>query len=153
MTAPAPRAAPSETAPPPAERVAPERAPETRPAARTDAAPAESPPRLRFGAPEPDEDMFKPRRDVVTPPGEPGGAPRIDLDEAKKRSARAVLREGSGSRGLLSVVPPPPERDAKDARPLEKAIKPDCRTAYANMGLLAAVPLVASAIGDGGCRW
>jgi hypothetical protein len=97
--------------------------------------------------------MFKPRRDVVMPPIEPGGAPRIDLDEAKKRAARAVVREGSGPRGLLSIVPPPPERDAKEARPLEKAIKPDCRTAYANMGLLAAVPLVASAIGDSGCRW
>jgi len=148
-TAPAPRSSPSETAPRPAEGVAPE----TRSPPRTDGAPAESPPRLGFGAPEPDEDMFKPRRDVVTPPIDTGGAPRIDLDEAKKRAASAVVREGSGSRGLLPVVPPPPEREAKDARPLEKAVKPDCRTAYANMGLLAAVPLVASAIGDSGCRW
>ena len=97
--------------------------------------------------------MFKPRGDAVTPSTEPGTAPRLDLDEAKKRAARAVVREGSGSRGLLPIVPPPPERESKEARALEKAAKPDCRNAYANMGLLAAVPLVASAIGDGGCRW
>ena len=96
--------------------------------------------------------MFKPRRDVA-PAGEPGGMPKLDLDEAKKRAAREVVREGSGSRGLLSVVPPPPERESKEARALAKAAKPDCRTAYADMGLLAAVPLVASAIGNSGCRW
>ena len=151
--APAPRSVPSESAPRPSERIAPERAPEVRPLPRTDALPTESTPRLRFGAPEPDEDMFKPRGDVVTPSTEPGTAPRLDLDEAKKRAARAVVREGSGSRGLLPIVPPPPERESKEARALEKAAKPDCRNAYANMGLLAAVPLVASAIGDGGCRW
>ncbi len=91
--------------------------------------------------------MFKPRTDV---PAEPGAAPRIDLEGAKKR---AIAREGAGSRGLIPVVPPPPERASKEARALEKAIKPDCRDAYAGMGLLAAVPLVASAIGDSGCRW
>ena len=97
--------------------------------------------------------MFKPRRDAVTPPAESGNGPHLDLDEAKKRAARAVVREGAGSRGLLPIIPPPPERESREARALEKAIKPDCRDAYANMGLLAAVPLVASAIGDRGCRW
>jgi hypothetical protein len=109
------------------------------------------PPRLRFGAPQPDEDMFQPRRDVAPPA--PGTAPKIDLEEAKKRAAGAVVREGAGSRGLLSIVPPPPDRESKEARAIEKAAKPDCRTAYAGMGLLAAVPLMASAIGDSGCRW
>ena len=150
--APAPRAVPNEIAPRAAERIAPDKAPTTQPLPRTETAPAELP-RLRFGAPEPDEDMFKPRPDVGAPSAEPGAAPRIDLDEAKKRAARAVVRDGTGSRGLLSVMPPPAERDTKEARPLDKAVKPDCRTAYANMGLLAAVPLVASAVGDGGCRW
>jgi hypothetical protein len=149
---PAARTVPNEIAPRPAERSAPDKAPTTQPLPRTETAPAELP-RLRFGAPEPDEDMFKPKRDGGAPSAEPGAAPRLDLDEAKKRAARAVVREGTGSRGLLSVMPPPPERDTKEARPLDKAVKPDCRTAYANMGLLAAVPLVASSIGDGGCRW
>ena len=107
---------------------------------------------MRFNEPVPDEDMFKPRRDQA-PGSEPRSTPSIDLDEAKKRAARDIVREGSGSRGLLSVVPPPPERQSKEARALERAAKPDCRTEYASMGLLAAVPLVASAITDKGCRW
>jgi hypothetical protein len=96
--------------------------------------------------------MFKPRRDTLTP-AEPGAGPRLDLDEARKRAARDIVREGSGSRGMLPVVPPPPDRESKEARALAKAAKPDCRTAYGDMGLLAAVPLVASAIGNSGCRW
>ena len=36
---------------------------------------------------------------------------------------------------------------------IDKAQKPDCRDAYAAMGLLAVVPLVASTAGNGGCRW
>ena len=35
----------------------------------------------------------------------------------------------------------------------EKARKPDCRTAYKDMGLLAVVPLVANEFGEGNCRW
>jgi hypothetical protein len=35
----------------------------------------------------------------------------------------------------------------------EIKVKPDCRNAYAGMGLLAVPALVASTIGDGGCRW
>jgi hypothetical protein len=147
----APRSATTDVAPRPANPGAADRAPPAQHPARTDAAPA-APPRLRLGAPEPDEDMFKPRRDAVTPP-EPGAAPRLDLDEARKRAARDIVREGSGSRGMLPVVPPPPDRESKEARALAKAAKPDCRTAYGDMGLLAAVPLVASAIGNSGCRW
>jgi len=37
---------------------------------------------------------------------------------------------------------------------MEKAAKPDCRTAYAGMGLLAVPALVAAAVSDdAGCRW
>jgi len=36
---------------------------------------------------------------------------------------------------------------------LEKARKPDCRTAYKDLGLLAAVPLIANEFGEGSCRW
>lgn len=109
-------------------------------------------PALRQGTPDADEDIFRQRRDVPTPSTEPGAAPRIDLDAAKKRAVRAIANEGSGSRGVLPFpLPVPPEKKSKDA--MEKAIKPDCRTAYAGMGLLAVPALVASAIGDGGCRW
>jgi hypothetical protein len=52
-------------------------------------------------------------------------------------------------------APAPIDRKSKLAEAIDKAQKPDCRTAYADMGLLAVVPLVASTIadGNGGCRW
>ena len=139
-----PRAVP---AAPPVERVAPAVAP-----ARPQALPAAPVPPSRFGAPDADEEIFKPRRDVGATPSE---APRIDLDAARKKAAREIAREGSGSRGVFTVPSPPlPEKKSKEAMAMEKAIKPDCRTAYANMGLLAVPVLVASAIAaDGSCRW
>jgi hypothetical protein len=58
-----------------------------------------------------------------------------------------------GSLGLLPLLPAPPERKSKLTEGMEKAAKPDCRTAYSDKGLLAAAPLAAAAIGDKGCRW
>ncbi|HEV8551808.1 MAG TPA: hypothetical protein VGR65_00255 [Casimicrobiaceae bacterium] len=141
-----PRSLPGETAPP-AERAAPPVAP-----ARPQAQPVAPLPASRFGTPNADEEIFKPRRDVGTSPSE---APRIDLDAARKKAAREVVREGSGSRGVFTIPsPPPPEKKTKEAMAMEKALKPDCRTAYASMGLLAVPVLVASAIAaDGSCRW
>jgi hypothetical protein len=141
-----PRSPPGETAFP-VERVAPPVAPALPQPQR--AAPV---PPSRFGTPDADEEMFKPRRDVGAPPSE---APRIDLDAARKKAAREIVREGSGSRGVFTIPSPPlPEKKSKEAMAMEKAIKPDCRTAYANMGLLAVPVLVASAIAaDGSCRW
>ena len=46
-----------------------------------------------------------------------------------------------------------PEEKSKDARALDKAIKPDCRTAYAGLGLLAIPVLVAAALAETGCNW
>lgn len=106
-------------------------------------------PRLRLGAPAGDDDIFKPRPDAAAPAGE--SAPSIDLDAARKR-AREIASESIGTRGILAALPPPPERKTKESA-LEKAAKPDCRTAYAGMGLLAVPVLVASTIGDGACRW
>ncbi len=112
--------------------------------------PGASPPRLRFGAPQPDEDIFKPRRDVVVPSTEPGGAPRIDR-EALHARVREIERETTPSRALVEVELPQLER--KIANSFDKAAKPDCRTAYAGLGLLAIPALLASAIADGGCKW
>ena len=109
-------------------------------------------PPSRLGTPDADEEIFQPRRDVGAPPSE---APRIDLDAARKKAAREIVREGSGSRGVFTIPSPPrPEKKSKEAMAMEKAIKPDCRTAYANMGLLEVLVRVASAIAaDGSCRW
>lgn len=159
---PAPVAAPSEAGAPPVERATPSASATPRPAASEVAAPASSParaspaagaelPRLRLGSPGADEDIFKPRRDVAAPAGESGGT-HIDMEAVRKR-AREIASEATGTRGILPALPPPPERKSKESIALEKAIKPDCRTAYAGMGLLAVPALVVSTIGDGGCRW
>jgi hypothetical protein len=111
-------------------------------------------PAFRPGGAAPDmgRDPFKSPRDAATP-SEPGSAPRIDLEAARKR-AREMAREGSGQRALLPFpMPPKEERKSKEAIAIEKALKPDCRNAYADMGLLAVAPLVLNAFGEGNCRW
>jgi hypothetical protein len=156
---PAARAAPAEAVTRPAAETAPATVPRTErivpqeiSPARPQVSPPEPLPPLRYGTPEADQDIFKPRRDVDTTPGQ---TPRIDLDAARKKAAREIVQEGSGSRGIFTIpAPPSVEKKSKEAMAMEKAIKPDCRTAYADMGLLAAPVLVASAISaDGSCRW
>jgi len=150
------RAAP-ETTVPPAERPAgTSTAPQSAPAAtssRPQAAPAEE--RLRFGTPPapPEEEIFRQRRDVVTPPSEPGGTPHIDREAARER-AREIASGRTGSRGVFNLpLPVPPEKKTKEAIAIEKAARPDCREAYSGMGLLAVPVLVANAITDSGCKW
>jgi hypothetical protein len=136
------RTAPSPTPGKPAAAAAP---------ARSDAG-AELP-RLRYGAPNVDEEIFGTKRDAASPPPT-DVAPGLTA-EALRRRVREIANEGSGSRGVLNLVPPPPPVEKKDtlAEGIAKAAKPDCRTAYAGMGLLAVAPLVGSTIGNGGCRW
>src|SRR5215813_5068181 len=140
----APRAAPAAPAPP---------APATTPVPEQREAPTEdSLPRLHFGAPQPDESMFKPRPQVATPSSEPGGLPHIDREASRER-AREIASGRSGTRGVFNPIPIPPEAKTKDALAIEKALRPDCRDAYAGLGLLAVPVLVASAIADAGCKW
>jgi hypothetical protein len=149
-SAPLPRSVPVENAAP-AQRTVPAAAPPAAAPARPDTLPAP-----RYGTPAAEEDIFKPRPDGVNPSATPGAAPRIDLDAARKRAIREIANEGSGSRGVLPFplpVPPPPDKKSKAAQAMEKAIKPDCRTAYADLGLLAVPALVAGAFDNGGCRW
>lgn len=75
-------------------------------------------------------------------------------------SARLILelpRGGAmasqGVRGVLQMLPPPPERRSKLGEAVDKAAKTDCREAYQKNGLLAVVPLVADAVRDKGCQW
>ncbi|HSS71240.1 MAG TPA: hypothetical protein VLQ46_11410 [Casimicrobiaceae bacterium] len=152
-----PRHAAPETTAPPVERpagatTAPQSAPAATPA-RPQAAPAEE--RLRFGTPPapPEEEIFKQRPDVVTPPSEPGGVQHIDRDAARER-AREIASGRTGSRGVFNLpLPVPPEKKTKEAIAIEKAARPDCREAYSGMGLLAVPVLVANAITDSGCKW
>ena len=88
--------------------------------------------------------------DVATAPAQQASSPRLILDLAPRRGGAISAQ---GSRGLLPLLPHPPEGKSKLAEDIEKAAKTDCRQAYASMGLLAAVPLTFDALRDKGCRW
>src|SRR5262249_36639189 len=120
------------------------------PPARTDV-PGEQAPRPRFGAPDAGDEIFKPRGDAAAPAAA-DDPPHVDL-EATRQRAREIA--SSGYRGVAPVIPPPPpvERKSNLAKAIEKAAKPDCRDAYAGMGLLAVIPLTVATVGNGGCRW
>jgi len=143
------------TTPPARELARPSAAPAAGPAGRSvdspssrEAAPPSGPARLNFGAqPAVDDDL----RQLVEPPSAtlaaPGTRPRLSFE-------RPAAPRGSGA-GLvqLNVAPPAPEPESKLARDIQKAAKPDCRDAYAGLGLLAVPVLIANAITDKGCRW
>jgi len=80
-------------------------------------------------------------------------APSLDADALRARAGR-IAREGSGQRALLPFpMPPVPEKKSRMEQAIENARKPDCRTAYQGLGLLAIAPLVANEFGEGSCRW
>jgi len=109
---------------------------------------------LRFGTPPtPEEELFKPRKpgnevESVMPVGK---APRIVPNEAKPDTA--IARRPDTRKGVLNLFPPPPEKESKLGRDIQKAAQPDCRNAYAGMGLLAAPFLLWDSVTDTGCRW
>ena len=89
-----------------------------------------------------------------TPAPAAGSVPRIDLDAVRQR-AREIGREGSGPRTLLPFnVKPREETRNKEQQAFDKALKrPDCKEAYAGMGLAAVVPLLWDAVSEKGCKW
>jgi hypothetical protein len=88
--------------------------------------------------------------DVATPLSLPASAPRLNLELARPRGGE-ISRQGPG--GMLQLLPHPPDVKSKLARDIEKAARPDCRTAYAGLGLLAVVPLAVDAARSKGCGW
>ena len=155
--APAAPAAPQSTSPesprvesqrPPARDLEPAR-PATAPP--RDAPAAEPSPRLKFG--EDPDDIFKPRASppvgVVPPPGQ---APRFNLEATRKEQGPEIGRS-SGRKGIFNLDAPPPEPVSKLGKAIQKAEQPDCRDAYAAMGLLAVPFLVFDTVTDTGCRW
>ena len=90
--------------------------------------------------------------DMATPPAAAASAaPRLNLELSRPRGGELSR---FSSRGVLPVLPRPPERDEKLAREIEKAGKTDCRNAHTGLGLLAVIPLAVEALRkDGGCKW
>ena len=79
--------------------------------------------------------------------------PSLD-PEALRSRAGELTRQGAGQRALLPFpMPLPPEKKSKLETAIENARKPDCNSAYKDLGLLAVVPLIANEFGDGTCKW
>jgi hypothetical protein len=55
--------------------------------------------------------------------------------------------------GLVPLLAPPADKDSKLKKDVEKAQRADCRDAYAGVGILAVIPLVADAARDKGCKF
>ena len=100
-------------------------------------------------------DTLSSRRELPSPSlPSTTAAPRLDLDAIRNR-ARNMPSEGSGPRTVFQFPTPPPQAiKSRDAKIFDRALKrPDCRDAYAGLGLAAVVPLVADAITNKGCKW
>ena len=144
---PAPKEAPAQMQSTPASM--PQRATSPEPAVPSPA--SESAPRIESAPAAPAPSPFR------APPSKAGDydptAPSLDLDAMRKRAGE-LTRAGTGNRAALPFPMPPvekPKTKMQDA--IEKARKPDCRTAYQALGLAAVVPLIANEFGEGTCRW
>lgn len=142
-----------EPGPAAAPREAPKETPREAPALRPSPTPAPMP------AETPGTDSVFRRRPAPaeTPPEyDPFSAPKpreLDLDAVKSQAA-SLARKGTGQTAVFAFpMPPVPPKKSKLEEALDKAHKPDCRTAYASMGLAAVVPLVANEFGEGTCKW
>jgi hypothetical protein len=109
-------------------------------------------PQATPGASSAPPDAARPSDNVLVP-SLPGEVPRIDL-EATKRRAREIEND-KGARGVLPLmrIPEYIPRKPTFEEEMAKAVKPDCRQAYAEWGLLAIPPLIWSSIANGTCRW
>jgi hypothetical protein len=89
---------------------------------------------------------------VPSPFRAPGpAAPRAD--DAANYDPTAPSLDPEAMRKRAAALPPVPEKKGKIEDILDKARKPDCRTAYQQLGLAAIIPLLANEIGEGTCRW
>ncbi|HUP29381.1 MAG TPA: hypothetical protein VM122_04350 [Usitatibacter sp.] len=140
-------------APPPAERVQP--APPPAPPKPVERAVPREEPTLQPSPfrPAPSVDKPFPRGSEQPSSNYDPTAPSVDLDAARRRAGQ-LAREGTGNRALLPfAMPPVPKPKSKLETAIENARKPDCKTAYKDMGLLAVVPLIANEFGEGNCKW
>lgn len=88
--------------------------------------------------------------DRAVPPSAAASAPRPPLNLSLPRGADIAARRGPG---LVDLLPQPPERKSKLEQSIEDAANKDCRKAYSNAGILAAVPLAIDAARGKGCKW
>lgn len=79
-------------------------------------------------------------------------APHLDMKAAR---ATARLIDKHRKDGLVAHPKPDPplQRDERLERAIERARRPDCKSAYSGLGLLAVIPLAKDAVTGTGCKW
>ena len=136
-------------------RAEPERAAEAAKPAHSSAPPREANTQTAPAA-SGESAVVSPRADPRLPTfgvSPPAALPKTDLDSIKER-ARQIAREGTGPRTAIPffTAPPPPKKEIEKA--FDKALKrPECKDAYAEMGLAAVIPLIRDAVTEKGCKW
>jgi hypothetical protein len=78
--------------------------------------------------------------------------PGFDMDEARK-TAHLIAKHRKDGLVALPRPEPPLERDDRLGRAIERARRPDCKSAYSGLGLLAVIPLAKDAVTGSGCKW
>ena len=101
-----------------------------------------------------DDALSRDRPRIPTAPDSPSNKPDLSLDTLRQR-ARELAAQGTGPRTVLpfpTSPKPPPKTKAQQA--FDKALqRPDCKDAYADMGLAAVLPLVWDSVTNKGCKW
>ena len=118
-------------------------------------APAEAPPEAPQSA-GPPATITLPAQDAPTAADAAPAQPDASFEmQAARGTARAWVKgEGKGRGGADgNGAPFLPSRDEKLGQAIERARPADCRKAYTGMGVLAVIPLAASAVTGKGCKW
>jgi hypothetical protein len=106
------------------------------------------------GIPAPESALNGKHADGKSATPGPDALPVIDLD-----AARRVARESAKSRSGIYTQGHPwlanaaPEMETPIARAIAGAERPDCRRAYAGLGLFAIPALLLDTLRDAGCKW
>jgi hypothetical protein len=80
--------------------------------------------------------------------------PRFDLERAREIAQEFNRGPSRGVTGRpIDLGAAAQERVHDLGRAIQKAAQPDCRDAYAALGLLGLIPLIADTVLDRGCRW
>ncbi|QNM97457.1 hypothetical protein [Chitinimonas koreensis] len=103
--------------------------------------------------------LRSPAATAAVPAAEPA-APAVATPSLDVEALRAEVRRQARADGRARAESLPsalradrPERETALGRSMAEAARPDCRTAYAGAGLLAALPLLKDAATGSGCKW
>ena len=100
--------------------------------------------------------MLAPKDEAVAADNAPTRSAAVSFDlQAARGAVRAYVKgEGAGMGGADGRGRPMrATRDEKLGEAIERAKPADCRNAYAGLGVLAVIPLAASAVTGKGCKW